>query len=60
MPASPEHEQEHRGATPEIRHSNDAGVTLVIGSALCSLLDENGLGALPFQKPSSAAESEAL
>ena len=56
----PKNEQERSGATPDIRLLNGAAVALVVRSAACSLADESGLAAVPFQQPGAATESEAL
>src|ERR1035441_1385445 len=56
----PEHEQERRGAAPEVRLFNDVAVALVVCLASRSLTDESRFSALPFQEPGAAAEVEAL
>src|ERR1019366_7295371 len=56
----PEHEQERRGAAPEVRLLNDVAVALVVCLAARSLTDESRFSALPFQKPGAAAEVEGL
>src|ERR1039458_5667473 len=56
----PEHEQERRGAAPEVRLFNDVAVALVVCLASRSLTDESRFSALPFQEPGAAAEVEVL